>query len=110
MFILAPRLSFASFGGFKMSTRDFDHDGYTALTDCNNFNAAIHPGATEHWYDGVDQNCDGRNDYDRDGDGFISDDYGGDDCDDSETGPSVNPSMNEIYDGIDNDCNGIVEG
>ena len=30
---------------------------------------AIKPGATEIWYDGVDQNCNGDDDFDQDGDG-----------------------------------------
>ncbi len=51
-------------------------------TDCNDSDAEVNPDATETWYDGVDQDCDGASDYDQDGDGHDSDDYGGDDCDD----------------------------
>lgn len=40
---------------------DLDGDGYPASVDCDDANAAIHPGASEDpcWLDGVDQNCDG---------------------------------------------------
>lgn len=33
--------------------------------------------------------------------------YDGDDCDDSS--PSINPGENEVCDGLDNDCNGLVD-
>ena len=48
---------------------DADNDGFSSCDDCNDGNAAIHPSATEVYYDGVDQNCDGASDYDQDGDG-----------------------------------------
>ena len=38
-------------------------------TDCDDTDATINTSATEVWYDGVDQDCDGANDYDQDGDG-----------------------------------------
>ena len=38
--------------------------------DCDDENFDINPSVTEIWYDGVDQNCDGLNDYDQDGDGI----------------------------------------
>ena len=43
---------------------------------------------------------------DRDGDGFIDADLGGDDCDD--TNPRVRPDANEVCDFVDNDCSGVV--
>ena len=45
--------------------------GYADNTDdCDDSSALISPSMTEVWYDGVDQNCDGADDYDADGDGL----------------------------------------
>jgi predicted RNA-binding Zn-ribbon protein involved in translation (DUF1610 family) len=74
-------------------------------TDCDDGNARAYPGGPEVYYDGVDGDCDGASDYDRDGDGHDSDSYGGRDCDDTDAG--VNPDETEIwYDGVDGDCDG----
>ena len=61
---------------------DLDNDTYTNLNDCDDNNPNINPDAAEIWYDGVDQNCDGADDFDQDGDGDRSVLYGGTDCDD----------------------------
>ena len=37
----------------------------------------MNPGASDLWYDGVDQDCAGDSDYDQDGDGGDSDQHGG---------------------------------
>lgn len=97
--------------------------------DCDDQDAATHPGATEVC-DGADNNCDGQPDEGlalvtlyRDGDG---DGYGdsaatidtcanqlagyvdsGTDCDDGN--PAINPGAVEVYDSLDNDCNGLVD-
>jgi hypothetical protein len=63
---------------------DFDGDGFSTARDCNDADASVNPGATEVWYDGVDQDCSGGSDYDQDGDGQNSDLHGGLDCDDTE--------------------------
>lgn len=98
---------------------DFDQDGYRIAQDhpdvlvphgdplhgdCDDRNAAVHPGGIDVWYDGVDGNCDGANDYDQDQDGYASPLGGGEDCDDLD--PNVHPEAHdEPYDGIDADCN-----
>ncbi len=91
---------------------DTDRDGYERDTwggqDCDDHAAEIHPGAHDAWYDGVDRDCDGANDYDADGDGHESADWGGDDCDDDDLG--VHPGAVETwYDGVDQDCDGASD-
>ena len=51
---------------------DTDHDGFNSAADCNDDVASIHPGAPEVFDNGVDENCDGRDNpnLDRDADGF----------------------------------------
>jgi hypothetical protein len=84
---------------------DLDGDGFDQTTDCNDADAAVYPGATEVWYDGVDQDCGGENDNDQDQDGFEGNAAGGADCDD--TNSAVNPAAVEVwYDGVDQDCRG----
>ena len=61
---------------------DADGDTFTNLSDCDDGDASINPDATEVWYDGVDQNCDGLNDFDQDGDGDNAVGFGGNDCND----------------------------
>ena len=73
--------------------------------DCDDVDPTVNPGATDTWYDGIDQDCDGADDYDADGDGFASSDYTGEDCDDDDTG--ISPGATEICgDFIDQNCDG----
>ncbi|MFT6161789.1 MAG: hypothetical protein ACJA00_004387 [Myxococcota bacterium] len=98
---------------------DADNDGFGGATitvscrqqtrwvttgrDCVDTDRTIFPTAEEVWYDGIDQNCDERNDFDQDNDGFAfaSPDFV--DCDDQDA--AVNTDAEETwYDGIDQDC------
>lgn len=95
--------------------------------DCNDNNSSIKPGAVESC-DGVDNNCNGTTDEglstvfykDADADSFgnpqsttsactLPTGYSTNslDCDDQNA--SVNPNALEVKDGLDNDCNGVVD-
>ncbi|GJM36204.1 MAG: hypothetical protein DHS20C18_52050 [Saprospiraceae bacterium] len=104
-------------------------DGFVAdNTDCNDNNALINPGAAEAC-DGVDNNCNNQidegvsiNTYyaDTDGDGygdvlntveactapngFVANNT---DCDD--TNGAIHPAATEVCDGVDNNCNGMID-
>ena len=63
---------------------DDDNDGFTEDVDCDDLDASVNPDATEIWYDGVDSDCRGDSDLDQDGDGEITMEFGGNDCDDTD--------------------------
>ena len=89
------------------SPTDADGDGVSAQDDCDDANSDVYPGASDSVGDGVDQNCDGVDGVDADGDGDASSVTGGGDCDDSD--PVVFSDAAEECNGIDNDCNGVVD-
>jgi hypothetical protein len=67
--------------------------------DCDDADPTVHPGADDAWYDGIDSDCAGNDDFDQDRDGFPLEE----DCDDEEINTS--PDDPEVpYDGVDNDC------
>jgi hypothetical protein len=92
-------------------------EGYQqAGTDCDDGDASVHPGAAEVWYDGVDADCVGGNDFDQDGDGASHPSaWSGApppdalvDCDD--TSNRIYPGALEVwYDGFDQDCDPATE-
>jgi len=113
---------------------DEDGDGFNVDEDCDDQDATVYPGAPEDC-DTKDNDCDGLVDLDdpdvinvasawadSDLDGYgdpdrptnfcasappdnIADNT--DDCDDRDS--SVNPDGNEVCDGADNDCDGLVD-
>ncbi len=93
---------------------DADGDGYSEDADCDDNNAQINPSIDETC-DGVDQDCDERIDNglecaDDDGDGYCeagcTDGSMEGDCNDTLT--TTYPGAEELIDGTDNDCDGIV--
>jgi hypothetical protein len=86
---------------------DSDGDGFTTCAgDCDDLNAAIHPGAPE-LCDGRDDNCDGitpADEADADGDGFR---ICQNDCNDSN--PAIHPGAAELPGNlVDENCDGSL--
>jgi hypothetical protein len=60
--------------GADLCIPDPDGDTYTWPADCDESDAAIHPGVLETWCDGIDQNCNGYDECDQDHDGVLDHD------------------------------------
>ena len=80
-------------------------EGYiSAGGDCNDADPQTYPGATDIPADGIDQDCSGADAFaDADNDGFLSNV----DCNDNNA--LIFPGAEEVCDGIDNNCNGVVD-
>jgi hypothetical protein len=87
---------------------DQDGDGYSFCDgDCNDSDTEFSPGVAETC-DQRDNDCDGEvdEDFDRDGDGFVTC-GGARDCNDNDF--TVGPELPELCDNRDNDCDGWVD-
>jgi hypothetical protein len=75
--------------------------------DCDDGDLGVHPGAAETWYDGVDSDCAGDDDFDQDADGVRASSWGLD-CDDTD--PTISPDAPETCaSGADEDCDGVAD-
>ncbi len=107
--------------GFEI---DADGDGFPAvqlcgpgLSDCNDADPLIHPNVPEIEGNSIDDDCDDDVDEDPlhdddDGDGCCdelpcADSFQCEDCDDEDA--QISWAMEEVLDGLDNNCNGLVD-
>jgi len=85
---------------------DADGDGFNSTVDCDDTKPQVRPGAPELFENGVDEDCDGRDNVnlDRDGDGFARPV----DCDDNRK--RIRPNAREISGNrADENCDRLAE-
>ena len=90
---------------------DGDVDGFLSCSDCDDANANVFPGNLPELCNAIDDDCDpitlpaaGGIEVDGDGDGLLD----CEDCDD--TNATVGAGSLELCDGLDNDCDGDIDG
>ena len=106
------RSDMGSWGGPDSLDGDEDGDGWLlSAGDCDDGDSSVYPGADDSWYDGVDGDCDGADDYDQDLDGWRHEASGDEPADCDDTDPEVHPEADEVPgDGVDSDCDGLEGG
>ena len=94
-------------GFLRIVERDMDLDGWMICQgDCDDTNPLISPVGYE-LCDAVDRDCTGDPfDKDADGDGYIDEACGGEDCYDLYA--HAHPGAEEICEGLDTDCSGVL--
>ena len=93
--------------GSEIMVSGCDETATVSSGDCDDSSPVINPNATDISGDSIDQNCDGLDGVDADGDGYASSASGGMDCDDGDA--ATNPLTTEVCDGLDNNCDGLVD-
>ncbi|MBY0370919.1 hypothetical protein K2X33_09550 [bacterium] len=113
---LYPLCEVSSISCVNSPFSDRDGDGSTELGgDCNDFDNILFPGAGENCSDAIDNNCDFLVDcadpicgVDVDGDSYRSFANGcGSDCNDNNA--TAYPGATELFDTVDNDCDGFID-
>ena len=93
-----------------LATTYVDGSGSLPGGDCDDLDRTIHAGATDAWYDGIDSDCMGDDDFDQDLDGHrdAATTKDGDDCDDLDDTTYLG-AVETFGDDIDHDCDGASE-
>jgi hypothetical protein len=83
---------------------DADGDGFNMCLDCDEMDNTINPDAEEVYYDGIDSNCDGMNDFDMDMDGDTSMEHDGSCSDAAYITMTDCETAGEVWTAIGLDC------